>query len=170
MNDRERTYRRTSVMSYPRAQCRIIVVFGLLALLFAAANWYMSRDALRRLTLRVLSQRGLSAAACDDVRITYEQEKTTLNIQLAGFTFLSLMLLVSGGVYLSHKIAGPIFHLNKYLQEVTAGRSPTGPMHFRKHDFFPELADNFNAFQRSQGLLPDPAADSGPGPKDGPRA
>jgi hypothetical protein len=158
-----KTYRRRELLSYPRAQIKIILVFAVLALLFGVTNCYVSRNALQRVAERVLSL-PLPAVARADVRITCEQELFTLDLQLMVFTFLSFFVLVTGSVYLSHKIAGPIFRLNRYLREMAQGKTSPQSLRFRKYDFFQDLADNFNEFQKSRGILPsDPKPPAEPG-------
>lgn len=54
----------------------------------------------------------------------------------------SLVFIVS--IFFSHKIAGPIYKTRKYLELVRQGGFP-GRLFFRKGDYFPELADDFNS-------------------------
>lgn len=58
---------------------------------------------------------------------------------------LSLGSLVIGGLSLfaSHRIAGPIFRLNKSLKNITKGNYDER-LSFRKNDYFQEIAKNFN--------------------------
>ena len=46
-------------------------------------------------------------------------------------------------VFFSHKIAGPLYKLKKFLGEVRQG-NPIGGVYFRKGDYFPEIADEVN--------------------------
>ena len=46
-------------------------------------------------------------------------------------------------IFLSHKIAGPLFKLKKYLEKIKSGHSP-GHLFFRKGDNFQDIAENFN--------------------------
>jgi hypothetical protein len=54
-------------------------------------------------------------------------------------------ILLVGGLYISHRIAGPIYRFQKELQDMS-DVSPVElkTIHFRKGDYFPELADTFN--------------------------
>ena len=45
---------------------------------------------------------------------------------------------------LSHRIAGPIYRLTKHMNEISNGKEITD-VHFRKKDFFAELAHTFNS-------------------------
>ena len=59
----------------------------------------------------------------------------------AGFVLLIFVL----GIFLSHRVAGPIYKLNQYLLEAAkTGRLKPG-LKFRSGDHFHELADSYNA-------------------------
>ncbi len=51
-------------------------------------------------------------------------------------------------IFISHKIAGPIYKLKKYFQRAKLGHLNL-EIHFRKNDGFEELADSFNHFIKS---------------------
>lgn len=54
--------------------------------------------------------------------------------------FLAVTFLIS--LYLSHRIAGPLYKLDKYMK--LAGQGNLEPVSFRKKDFFKELESGFN--------------------------
>ena len=56
-----------------------------------------------------------------------------------GFTCLTFFICV----FFSHKIAGPLYKLQKHLRLLREGEHP-GKLFFRKGDYFPELADDIN--------------------------
>lgn len=64
--------------------------------------------------------------------------------------FLSLVLFVIfsyWGILFSHRIAGPLYKLNKYFKEKnTIDEVRKSPIFFRKKDFFLEVPDSINAF------------------------
>ena len=47
------------------------------------------------------------------------------------------------GLYLSHKLAGPVYRIEKWVNEVVSGQT-NEKLSFREHDFFPEMAENIN--------------------------
>jgi methyl-accepting chemotaxis protein len=53
------------------------------------------------------------------------------------------VFLVTTVVLISHRIAGPLYHLNKHMQEIADGKE-LGEVRFRDKDFFMELASSFN--------------------------
>ena len=62
-----------------------------------------------------------------------------LGLWQLGFT---LMIFIACIIF-SHKIAGPLYKLVKYFKLIQDGENP-GKLFFRKGDYFPEVADEFN--------------------------
>lgn len=60
--------------------------------------------------------------------------------------FMLLTFLLS--IFISHRIAGPVYKLRKYMDEFSKGNY-NRKLFFRKKDYFPELADDFNLMTRS---------------------
>jgi len=68
-----------------------------------------------------------------------DQQKIILrNIYLA-LSAISFTVVMIAGLFLSHKIAGPIYRIEKYMQSVANGNERPEPVHLRKGDFFPEI-------------------------------
>lgn len=70
-----------------------------------------------------------------------DQQRGVLNstfMAVAAFVFGALILV---GLVLSHKIAGPIYRIQVYLQEVRETGVASRPLAFRDGDFFPEVAE-----------------------------
>lgn len=99
----------------------------------------------------------------DEQRATLERQRASLDRQaselrgfrtnLAWVLFGALSLLVlgigAGGIFVTHKIAGPIFKLKRHLKEVTVGELKV-PWGLRKGD---ELVDLFDTFREMVGSL-----------------
>ena len=79
-------------------------------------------------------------------------------------TYLSNFLLLIGsvlllgtiiwGLYFSHRIAGPIYKLNKYFSDSNMNEGlKLKPLSFRKDDFFHEVTDNINEYLDKNHLL-----------------
>jgi sensor histidine kinase YesM len=71
---------------------------------------------------------------------------------------LTITFLIS--IFMSHKIAGPLYKLRRYFQEVRAGKLDQ-KLSFRKNDYFQELVPDYNSMMetirhridvRSQGI------------------
>ena len=57
---------------------------------------------------------------------------------------LAILLIVIGGLILSHKVAGPIYQLTEHLKKHSKENIP--PLQFRKGDYFMEIPDALNDF------------------------
>ena len=68
--------------------------------------------------------------------------KVLLKLDLICALFAFIFLLVSG-LYLSHRVAGPLGRLKNEMDGVASGKTP-GVVKFRKKDFFQDLAASFN--------------------------
>ncbi len=72
------------------------------------------------------------------------QETTFLRVILAIAFFVGTILTV-GGLVVSHKIAGPLYRLQKELLNMAGKPDPTlHKINFRDGDFFPEVPMAFN--------------------------
>jgi hypothetical protein len=72
-----------------------------------------------------------------------------------------LPLLVYDILKLSNKFTGPLFRLRRELRRLAAGEN-VPPLRFRRNDYWPELADEFNAVAQRMEML---AADAKKGQK-----
>lgn len=75
-----------------------------------------------------------------------QMQEATFNRVLLVLSILVGTILVVGGLVVSHKIAGPIYRMQKEFLGMSE-REPTElkKVTFRKGDFFPELAETYNA-------------------------
>jgi len=58
--------------------------------------------------------------------------------------FLSVTFLIS--IFISHRIAGPIFKLCQWFEASIQGGKIKKDLFFRKHDYFKEVAESYNEF------------------------
>ena len=72
------------------------------------------------------------------------EQKSSLSLLYFGVSAVAFVLMVGLGVLYSHRIVGPLHHLNTRMKEIADGAEPT-PVNFRQTDQFQELASNFNA-------------------------
>ena len=72
------------------------------------------------------------------------QEATFLRV-IAAISVIVGIILIVGGLIISHKIAGPIYRLQKEFNTMSSEKPvKLRNVKFRKGDFFPELAEAFN--------------------------
>jgi len=58
---------------------------------------------------------------------------------------VSFTLLMVFGLFISHRIAGPIYRVEKYMQSIADGERDLEPVRLRRGDFFPEIENIVNA-------------------------
>ena len=148
-----RTYRRKNVFSRPRDQVRIVLLFALLAIIYSFTCCYISKGAVQRAAGDILSM-PLGEHAKSDIRLIYQKHESVLNMQLALFVFCTTFILLLGSIILSHRIAGAIHQVNRYLADLAEGKVQPRRIRFRKGDFFQDLAQSLNRFQESRGIIP----------------
>jgi nitrogen fixation/metabolism regulation signal transduction histidine kinase len=59
-------------------------------------------------------------------------------------------------IKLSHRFAGPIYSLRRAIRDIADGK-PARKLKFRRHDFWHDLADDYNAMLKRLELLDDDA-------------
>lgn len=68
-------------------------------------------------------------------------QKHDLDLLFIGLVAFNLVLLITVGLVISHRVAGPIF---KIVQHLTDPKLNQEPIKFRENDFFKELAPLIN--------------------------
>ena len=57
----------------------------------------------------------------------------------------SAIMIIVGGIFLSHQIAGPLYRLTQHLKSHKKNENVPA-LKFRKGDYFPEIEEAFNEF------------------------
>ncbi len=78
-----------------------------------------------------------------EIALYYSDKRDLLILLLIGLHFGFAILSFFGCIFFSHKIAGPLFKLQKHLRLIREGFSP-GKLFFRKGDYFQDIADDLN--------------------------
>lgn len=73
------------------------------------------------------------------------EQQSMLNKLFLGCSLVAILLIMGGGLWLSHQVAGPLYRLVKHMKE-HGKSSETPPVKFRKGDYFPEIEEAFNEF------------------------
>ena len=80
-----------------------------------------------------------------------QMQEKTFNRVILGISVMVGMILTLGGLVISHKIAGPIYRMQVEFKKMREKSPPElSEIHFRKGDFFPELAESFNSVVRAR--------------------
>ncbi len=132
--------RKTILINKP-FQLSILAWFSLLglliALIFYSANLYFFKS--------MHDEAVLAGLAADNVFFQYlEAQKVFMNKVFFISTFISSLVIIWGGLYLSHRVAGPLLRLTAHLK--TFSFADMKPLKFRKGDYFPEIQDAYNEF------------------------
>lgn len=75
------------------------------------------------------------------VEIENNRNQLLLILTLIQFAYLGIVFVTS--IFLSHKVAGPMYKLQNFLKDIRAGKEYR-PVSFRAGDNFPEIADEIN--------------------------
>jgi hypothetical protein len=87
--------------------------------------------------------------------LIHEQKKFMTNV------FIIVAVSISGmaglwGLFYSHKIAGPLYRLQKYFTQAAVDSSPlNSKIYFRDDDFFQEVPESINKYIDSMGTAHD---------------
>lgn len=73
--------------------------------------------------------------------LTEYRNSLILILAICQVGFLLLTFAVS--IFLTHRVAGPLFKLNKFFTAIKDG-GDNGKLYFRKGDYFQEIAENYN--------------------------
>lgn len=84
--------------------------------------------------------------------LEYQESTMMLVIVIACLIQFSFVFVM--GIFITHRIAGPIYRLKKYLSEMKPGQD-IRPLGFRENDYFQEVPPLLNEFLRNQGILKD---------------
>lgn len=134
--------KKSSILINPKFQWTLIGYASVVAVLILIAVYGLFTFGFNEFAL-IGSQAGLPA---DHVYFQFiKMQEATFHRVLLVIGLIVGLLLVIGGLVVSHKIAGPVYRMRKEFNDMMA-KSPTElkKIHFRKGDFFPELADTYN--------------------------
>lgn len=73
-----------------------------------------------------------------------EDQMFTMNMVFIITALIAVSFLMFSGVFISHKVAGPLYRLTKHLDSIAEEEKEFSKVDFRKGDFFPEIAESFN--------------------------
>lgn len=135
------THKRRNYFINPKFQLRMIgwcsLLFMIIISIFAAANWYFFRE------LNLLAfQAGLAEG---HVFFEFIENQKVMMFRIFIFaSFLSLITIVFAGIYITHRISGPIYKLTEHFKKSHPGSLQK--VMFRKGDYFQELKDAYNDY------------------------
>lgn len=72
-----------------------------------------------------------------------QQQQNEMTLIFLTTVMIASSLMIIGGIWLSHKVAGPLYRLHQELSKMKE-QGHLSQVHFRKGDFFPEIPEAFN--------------------------
>ncbi|MCX7943173.1 MAG: methyl-accepting chemotaxis protein [Deltaproteobacteria bacterium] len=126
----------------------IIAVIGIIiAILWGTLFYKASRDNSQQMLMLVQMDPNLSSMT-DIIKEKLAAEDNKIMLYLIAFVIAIFLSLVIWGILITHRIAGPIFIISKYVDSITYGKIPeTRPL--RKKDELKEFFEKFNKMLES---------------------
>lgn len=90
---------------------------------------------------------GFGLPATHSFFVLIQRQQTILNHIFIVCALVLLLIILIMGIAFSHRIAGPIYRMQRHMTDLSKSKNYTD-VKFRKHDFFPELADAFNTLMK----------------------
>ena len=92
-----------------------------------------------------LQNLGGSSGRTDPSQVAlFKATRSTLNWLFLYCTINSVVLIVVGGIFFTHRVTGPVTALRKYFNEILIFGRILRPLSFRKNDYFLELPQTIN--------------------------
>ena len=136
-----RLYKRKMFLINRAFQLSIISWFSLLCFALIGIFYFANRYFFYSLNTQAI-EAGLETS---HIYFTFLNEQKSLMDKIFGYTSIfSFLIIQGGGLYLSHKVAGPLYRLNQHLKNYS--RNNVTPLKFRKGDYFKEIEQSFNEF------------------------
>jgi methyl-accepting chemotaxis protein len=133
--------RRRTYLINPRFQWRFIGFMAAVSLL-AISMLFVSNIVF----FRTMEQEALSVGLTRDNPYFdfLDEQKSALSKVYFAVSALVFVVMVSLGIFYSHRIVGPLHNLNNKMKRIASG-DDLSPVSFRRKDQFQELAESFNA-------------------------
>ena len=149
----KRKYKRSRLLINPEFQYKLIAIFvvvSILMSLFIVAFAWQSYNSF----VSDLNEKGTELSLYTDMVNEFMEPgaqvfwvpaeyKTQITIRLLGLTSVLAIVVIILGVFISHRIAGPLHRLNNSFLSIASGKVASN-LRFRDHDEFQHLAESFN--------------------------
>ncbi|HAZ14381.1 MAG: hypothetical protein A2X86_19325 [Bdellovibrionales bacterium GWA2_49_15] len=129
-----------NIVINPKLQWGILGYFGFVALQTIGYLFYAAIEKNNGLK-NIIDSLGIESP---ELTAMLQRQELLMSVEFAGITVM-YFLFFAGGLYLSHKIAGPMYKLQKHLRECRE-QGKLDHVTFRPGDFFTEVSDEYNAF------------------------
>ncbi len=134
-------YKRKIILINPKFQLKISAYFAFLTVLNIAIFY-----ACIRYFFQVFVNMGQEIGLPNNhvYFMFMEDQMLTMNIVFLISSIITIGLLMLFGVFISHKIAGPLYRFCNHLNDIADGKKEASEIRFRDGDFFQEVAESYN--------------------------
>ncbi len=138
--DAQRARKKRTLLINPRFQLTFLA-WSVVMLLASIGTFYAGIHYFFFKFVRLGAIAGLPA---DHVIFQFlDAQKTQMNQIFIWTSVAAALILVAGSLWISHRVAGPLHRLRSHMDLMADGKT-LDEVKFRKHDFFPELANSCN--------------------------
>lgn len=141
MDNPDRWVRRTRYIIYQGFQLRyigILVVAALVASLIIGGILYVIID----MNWALQSAKGV--VLFPEMKELWIRERNMVGLTFGGVFLLLALVLSFWGIFLSHRVAGPVFALSRRMTKIVLEHDLMTPLFLRKKDALQEVKDSFN--------------------------
>ena len=135
------SYKRKIILINPKFQLRLSAYFAFVSVINIAIFYVCSRY-----FFQVFVDMGQEIGLPENhvYFMFMEDQMLTMNIVFLVTSLVTIGFLMFFGVFISHKIAGPLYRFCNHLNDISKGEKEPSEIRFRDGDFFPEVAESYN--------------------------
>ncbi|MCB0394032.1 MAG: hypothetical protein KDD25_05705 [Bdellovibrionales bacterium] len=119
-----------------------IIGFMLAGIVLSVVSFFVCASLFFDLLKGKAVARGVEPAIMEIIK-EVEPAMTNLFLMASGVSIIAITLV---GIYVSHRIAGPLYNLCRYLDDQSQPGAKARPLSFRPGDFFQEIPYHVNNF------------------------
>ncbi|MBI2026770.1 MAG: hypothetical protein HYS98_03040 [Deltaproteobacteria bacterium] len=137
---------RKKFLIHHKFQLKYSLGFASIVALTAVLFGYLAQNSIEKTLMGAIRTGAVDSPVISSL---FEGQAAWISIHIFMLLSLLCLVLVILGVLATHRIAGPLFSLNRRMQETALGKYFEKPLQFRKTDEFQELAKSYNKLMSS---------------------
>jgi methyl-accepting chemotaxis protein len=146
-------YKRAHFIINPHFQYRLVALFFVVSLIISGAILTFTWKSYSSFTSKLQEKKTQIGLYTEVVNEYVEKDAVVFWVpkqfkrdflwKLLVFIVLLSLVVIFLGLFISHRIAGPLHRLNNFMLDIAAGNA-VPELRFRDNDAFPHLAESFN--------------------------
>lgn len=134
-------YKRKIILINPKFQLRLSAYFAFVSVINIGIFYFCIRY-----FFQVFVDMGMEIGLPENhvYFMFMEDQMLTMNIVFLVTSIVTIGFLMFFGVFISHKIAGPLYRFCNHMNDIASGNKTPSEIRFRDGDFFPEVAESYN--------------------------